>query len=665
MGVYVSEPQRVGKGKLLLTPIEIDARLERVLPTVQKPGRYTGGEYNQVVKDWDTVHSHVAFVFPDIYDLGMSNLGLAILYDIVNRRPDALAERTYLPWQDMESAMRDAGIPLYSLESHRPLSNFDIVGISLPYESLYTNALHTLDLAGIPLRSSERTSRHPLIIAGGQATFNPEPMSAFIDAFVIGEGEEVILEVINTEWEARQRGDARPELLHSLARIPGVYVPQLYEAEYGEGGIFKRLIRLSDDAPLPVVKRFVPRLPPPPTKFIVPYIETVHNRIPIEIMRGCTRGCRFCHAGMVNRPVRERPVAEIVSAVEAAVAATGYEEIGLLSLSSSDYSHILELVQAINERFCGKDQSASHRRLAVSLPSLRIETFSVDLVEALAGSRKHGGFTLAPEAATERMRRIINKPVSTDQLLETARVVYGRGFPTIKLYFMIGHPSETLEDVRSIAELCKAVLAEGRKTMGKRAEVHAGVSTFVPKPHTPFQWTPCDTVDQILAKQEVLKKELRMRGIKLTWTKPEETLLEAWLSRGDRRMSEVIFGAWQRGAIFDAWQDRFNYTAWVDAFAAASLDPSFYTHRPRAMQEAFPWDHIHAGVRKKYLLQDYQWSQENRIRPDCREQCFGCGILPLFVEARRKNTGDWWKCPEVRPRVTNGSPQTATRKIAT
>jgi len=463
MGVYVPEPQRVVKGKLLLTPLEIDARLERVLPTVQKPGRYTGGEYNQVVKDWDAVHSHVAFVFPDIYDLGMSNLGLAILYDIVNRRTDALAERAYLPWQDMESAMRGAGIPLYSLESHRPLANFDIIGISLPYESLYTNALHTLYLAGIPLRSAERSNLHPLIIAGGQSAFNPEPMSAFIDAFVIGEGEEVILEVINTEWKARERGDARPELLRSLARIPGVYVPQLYKAEYEDGGIFSRLVSLSDDAPLPVIKRFVPRLPPPPTKLIVPYIDTVHNRIPIEIMRGCTRGCRFCHAGMVNRPVRERPVAEIVSAVEAAVAATGYEEIGLLSLSSSDYSHILELVQAINERFGGKDQSTGHRRLTVSLPSLRIETFSVDLVEALAGSRKHGGFTLAPEAATERMRQIINKTVSTDQLLETARAVYGRGFPTIKLYFMIGHPSETLEDVHSIAELCKAVLAEGRK----------------------------------------------------------------------------------------------------------------------------------------------------------------------------------------------------------
>lgn len=646
----------------MLTHLEIDARLERVLPAVQKPGRYTGGEYNQVLKDWESVSSHVALVFPDIYDLGMSNLGLAILYDIVNRRADSLAERAYLPWLDMKSAMRSAGIPLYSLESHRPLAEFDIIGISLPYESLYTNALEVLDLAGIPLKSVERASQHPLIIAGGQATYNPEPMFAFIDAFVIGEGEEVIEEVIAAERASRQRGDSRQELLHELAKISGVYVPQLYEAVYGEDNIFEKLVRLSEDAPLPVVKRIVTRLPPPPTKFIVPYIETVHNRIPIEIMRGCTRGCRFCHAGMVNRPVRERPVDEIVQAVEASVAATGYEEIGLLSLSSSDYSHILELVQTINQRFGKNGNPKSERHLSVSMPSLRIETFSVDLVEALTGSRKHGGFTLAPEAATERMRRIINKPVSTDQLLETARAIYARGFPTIKLYFMIGHPSETLDDVRSIADLCKAVLAEGRKVLGKRAEVHPGVSTFVPKPHTPFQWTPCDTEEQILAKQAILKSELRMRGIKLTWTKPEETMLEAWLSRGDRRMAEVILGAWQRGALFDAWQDQFNYPAWLESFSAAGIEPAFYTHRERSLQEAFPWDHISTGVRKKYLLQEYQWSQENRIRPDCREQCFACGILPLFAEARRSHTGDWWKCPEVSPRQAGKNLPVASTK---
>ena len=316
----------------------------------------------------------------------------------------------------------------------------------------------------------------------------------------------------------------------------------------------------SQTAPLPVLKRIVPTLPPAPTRFIVPYIDTVHNRVPVEIMRGCTRGCRFCHAGMINRPVRERSVEEIVDALEAALEHTGFEEIGLLSLSSSDYTHILELVNAVSERFAGKN-------LGISLPSLRIESFSIELMDALRASRR-GGFTLAPEAATERMREIINKPVSTQQLLETTRAIYARGYTTIKLYFMIGHPSETIEDVQAIADLCKPVLAEGRKVIGRRARLNAGVSTFVPKPHTPFQWVPCDTVEQIQAKQALLKRELRDRDIKLTWSKPEDTLLEAWLSRGDRRLSEVIYQAWKNGAKFDAWQDQFRYAAWLQAFAA-------------------------------------------------------------------------------------------------
>lgn len=623
-------------------PSSIQARVERILPTVRKPGRYTGGELNQVVKDWEAIDTKVALVFPDIYDLGMSNLGLAILYEIINQRLDALAERVFSPWTDMEEALRRENIPLYSLETWHPVKDFDILGISLPYETLYTNTLNLLDLSGIPLFTSQRAETDPLIIAGGHATFNPEPMHAFIDAFVIGEGEQVINEIVDSYQAWRSSGTSRGELLLSLAHLEGVYVPSLYEAEYNPDATLSRITATSEFAALPVVKRIVPQLPPPPTRLVVPNIDTIHNRIPIEIMRGCTRGCRFCHAGMVTRPVRERSVEEIVNAIEVGIASTGFEEIGLLSLSSSDYTHILDLVNEVNHRFKG-------RHLSISLPSLRIETVSVDLMDAIMDERR-SGFTLAPEAATEKMRQIINKPVSTKQLLDTAREVYSRGWPTIKLYFMIGHPSETLEDVQAIVDLCKAVLKEGRSVIGKRAKLHAGVSTFVPKPHTPFQWVPCDTPESITAKQNLLKDQLRGKGLKLTWTQPEETLVEAWLSRGDRRLAEVIYQAWKRGARFDAWKDQLNYPAWMEAFTEVGLDPDFYTHRERDVLEALPWDHISTTVRKNFMIQDLERSQVGETLDDCRNSCYACGILPTFADQRREFPGESWGCPDVSPR---------------
>jgi radical SAM family uncharacterized protein len=634
---------------MVLTPPEIDKKLERILPDVQKPARYIGGELNQIVKNWDEIATHLVFVFPDIYDIGMSNLGLAVLYELVNDRPDALAERAYSPWIDMETAMRQARIPLYSLESHHPLSEFNIVGFSLPYETLYTNTLNALDLAGIPLRSADRDESHPLIIAGGHATFNPEPMHSFIDAFIIGEGEQVIHELIDVYQQWKRSSLSRQQLLVSLASLPGVYIPSLYQAIYNPDGTVARMEKLVDQASIPILKRIVPQLPPAPTRFIVPNIETVHNRIPIEIMRGCTRGCRFCHAGMVSRPIRERSVSEIIQAIDGALQNTGFEEIGLLSLSSSDYTHIANLIQAIIAKY-------STRHLGISLPSLRIASFSVDLMDLLKESR-HGGFTLAPEAATEHMRNLINKPLTTEQLLDTAQQIYSRGYTTIKLYFMIGHPDETLADVKAIADLCQAVLAEGRKAIGHRAKLNVGVSTFIPKPHTPFQWVACDSVEQILSKQALLKQELRQRDIKLTWTNPENTLLEAWLSRGDRRMADVVLQAWKNGARFDAWQDQFHYPAWLNAFDTAHLDPSFYTHRTRTLEEVFPWDHISTGVRKKYLIQDFRLSQQSQTREDCRTQCFACGILPTYAEVRRQNPGDSWCCPEVKsPRQIKNQP---------
>jgi radical SAM family uncharacterized protein len=623
----------------LISSQQIEKKLNSLLPFVQKPGRYVGGEYNQVKKDWDSVKTHVALVFPDIYDLGLPNLGVMILYEELNKRADALCERAYLPWLDMEIAMRENGIPLYSLESKTPLAQFDLIGFTLPYETLYTNVLNALDLANIPLYSDEREATHPIIIAGGHAAYNPEPMAAFIDAFVIGEGEEAIHEVIENIQRSKDLGADRVDTLHALQAVPGVYIPSLYEPNYHPDGRFASLVPRSPKVPASISKRICATLPPPPTRFLVPSIDVVHNRIAMEIMRGCTRGCRFCHAGMVNRPVRERTVDAILDTIEEALSNTGYEEIALLSLSSSDYTQIGNLVEEITCRFKG-------RNLTISLPSLRIESFSVDLMEKLKGVRQ-GGFTLAPEAASDRMRNRINKPIQAEQLLATAREVYSHGWTTLKLYFMIGQPGETMEDVQAIADLSKAVIVEGRKAIGKRANLHVGVSTFVPKPHTPFQWASLDPLPVVLEKQNLLKDQLRGPGLKMTWSNPRETILEAALSRGDRNLSKVIETAWRNGAKFDAWQDQFNFNVWMDAFVAHNISPDFYSTRARELDETFPWDHIHTGVTRKFLQREYQRSLDGTLTDDCRDVCHACGILTEFSDLRRTNPSEQWLCPEV------------------
>ncbi len=597
-----------------------------------------GGEHNQILKDWDSVRSRICLVFPDIYDIGQPNLGLAILYDILNQQPDILAERAFSPWHDLEAELRQNNIPLFSLESKRPLAQFDIIGISLPYESLYTNALNVLDLARIPLLASERGNDHPLIIAGGQACFNPEPMADFIDAFVIGEGEEVTLELIRVFEGLKHAGADRQALLEGLSKLPGVYVPTFYRVNYAQVGTITEVSPINASVPAFVTKRIVPKLPLHPTRLIVPNIETVHDRLSIEIMRGCTRGCRFCHAGVVNRPVRERPIAEILQIIEDGLAATGYEEISLLSLSSSDHTQILELTRSVSDKF-------HDRKVSVSLPSLRIASFSVELMDELRDLRPGGGFTLAPEAASPRMQAIINKPLDNEVFEETVRTVFEHGWLTLKLYYMIGLPGETMEDVQAILDAGKRVLAIGRQLHGNRVRVHLSIGNFIPKPHTPFQWYPLNSTDELQAKLDVLKVGVRRTGLKLSYNIPENTLLEAWLSRGDRRLGQVIQRAWQLGAKFDAWGENQNIALWRQAFAEIGLDPDFYAYRERPLDEILPWDHIHTGVTKAFLKRDLEWSKLGKTRNDCREQCYACGILDAFATKRPVSPLVYWGCP--------------------
>jgi radical SAM family uncharacterized protein len=618
--------------------LDISRWLDYNLVKVQKPGRYVGGELNQVVKNWGNTLLHSALVFPDIYDIGSSNLGLTILYEEINKRKDCLAERSFAPWVDMEQLLRKDSIPLFTLESHRPLIEFDLIGITLPYETVFTNVLNILSLSGIPIFSKDRLENHPLIIAGGNATTNPEPMSEFFEAFALGDGEELIHEVLNVLIAHKKKNLNRTETLIQLSRIEGIYVPRFYQVEYHPDGKIKSFFCMNKQVPDKIHKRIIANLPPPPSHLIVPNIKIVHNRIAIEIMRGCTRGCRFCHAGMINRPVRERQVTDIISSIDSSLKNTGYEEIALLSLSTSDYSQIQTLIEQIKIRYLGK-------HLSIALPSLRIESVSVDILDNLKGSRQ-GSFTLAPEAASEKLRNTINKPITSKELIKIAREIYNRGWLTIKLYFMIGNPGESIEDIQAIVDLCKQVLNEGKIVHKNRANLHVSINTFIPKPHTPFQWVEMESLQGIKEKQHILKRGLRIPGIRVNWSDAQESLLEAWLSRGDRRLTKVIYSAWKNGAKFDAWQDHFNFSAWQDAFQHANLTPEFFSHRERKEDEIFPWDHIDMGVSKDFLFREWMKSKTGRVTSDCRDQCQSCGIIPYFLQIKGKIPDIKWRCPE-------------------
>jgi radical SAM family uncharacterized protein len=607
-------------------------QLASILQGVTRPARYTGGEWNSVLKDWDETPVRIALAYPDIYEIGMSNMALPILYELINSRPDALAERVFAPWVDMEAAMRQAGIPLFSLESRHPLKDFDIIGFSLGYELTYTNVLNMLDLARIPALTSDRDNSHPLIIAGGSCVLNPEPMSDFIDFFVIGEGEEVLPELLDSlrGWKRGDRGMPKEELLRQVAAIPGIYVPGLYQVEYQPDGTLKSIIPTTTEAQPTIRRRIVTELPPPVTRPVVPYIEVIHDRGAIEIQRGCSRGCRFCQAGMIYRPVRERSQSEVLQAVEDLISNCGYDEVSLVSLSTSDYPRIDELVASLSHRY-------QKRNLALSLPSLRIDSFSVKMMDALPPRRKTG-LTFAPEAGSARLRQLINKNTAEDEILETAASALDRGWASLKLYFMLGLPTETLEDTEDIVQLVNKIRSLGRKNQGRRPQVRISLSTFVPKPHTPFQWAAQESEEQLNAKHELLKTGLRRKGSRLSWHDPKTSLLEAVLSRGDRRLGKVINRAWKTGCTFDAWDEHFNFENWLRAFDEAGLDPAFYARREHSLDELLPWAHIDTGVTTAFLKREYQRALNGKETADCRhEACNTCGLERWQPACRQKH----------------------------
>lgn len=575
-------------------------KLDTILSRVSKPARYAGGEWNSVRKDWGRARARLVLAYPDVYEVGMSNFGLSILYDVVNRRSDFLAERVYAPWVDMEAELRREGLPLFSLESRRPLAAFDVVGFSLAYELTFTNLLNMLDLGGIPLLAAERGDQHPLVIAGGTGAYNPEPLADFVDLFVIGDGEEALPELLEVVAEySRREDEARPRLdrhalLRRAARLPGVYVPSLYRPAYNADGTLAALAPIAPEAPPVIERRLARPLPAPSVRPIVPTLNTVHDRAAIEVMRGCPRGCRFCQAGHTYRPVRLRSREEILQAADDLLASTGYEELSLLSLSTGDYPRVEELVREL---------AARHPDVNLSLPSLRIDSFSVGLAESV--QRRKTSLTFAPEAGTQRLRDVINKQVTEDDLLRAAEAAYGSGWSTVKLYFMIGLPTETDEDVAGIARLARETLNVGRRVAGKRAQLHVSVSTFVPKPHTPFQWCAQNDRETLRRKQDLLRGAAG-RAINLAWHDPHVSLLEAALARGDRRVGATILRARELGCRFDAWSEHFRYDLWQQAARETGVDLDFYGRRERPLDETLPWGHIRSGASPEYLRRQYE-----------------------------------------------------------
>ena len=602
---------------------------DEILLKISQPARYIGGEVNMVKKDPSKVAVRFAMCFPDVYEIGMSHLGIQILYDMFNRRDDVYCERVYSPWMDLDPIMREQKIPLFAVESQDPIKNFDFLGITIQYEMCYTNILQVLELSQIPLHAEDRTEEDPIVIGGGPCTYNPEPIAPFFDLFYMGEGEVVYFDLIDRYKEIKARGGSRKEFLEQAAQIPGIYVPGFYDVTYKEDGTIEAMTPNNPHAPQTVSKQHVMDMSDTwyPEKPVVPYLRATQDRVVLEIMRGCIRGCRFCQAGMVYRPVRERSLEELKRLARTMLKSTGHEEISLSSLSSSDYTKLEGIVNFLIDEFDGKGVN-------VSLPSLRIDAFSLDVMSKVQDVKK-SSLTFAPEAGSQRLRNVINKGLTEENILNGSAEAFKGGWNRVKLYFMLGLPTETVEDMQGIAELSEKVAEVYYDTVPKeqrhgKVQVTASTSFFVPKPFTPFQWAPMCTKEQFLERASIvnhrMKEMLNKKSLRYNWHEADVTVLEGVLARGDRKVAAVIEEAYRQGAIYDSWSEYFNNDIWMKAFETCGVDIDFYTTRERSLDEVFPWDFIDAGVTKDFLKREWANAQAETVTPNCRMRCSGCGV---------------------------------------